>query len=104
PLARNVDEWDRHGIETSSVLIHRQTVIIGEGAASTGQPSGTGPATAHTRQGSMLEAADSDFGARHAFLACHGRLPPVANRGDEGLEPGSQRPRRAHPAVGHGTI
>src|SRR5262249_21240676 len=33
PLRRNVNEWDRHGIKASSVLLHRQTVIIGGGEA-----------------------------------------------------------------------
>src|SRR5207244_1042421 len=43
------------------------------------------PAAAHARQGTMLEAADGDFEARHALLARHGWLPAVADRSDEGL-------------------
>ena len=85
PLRRKVDEWDRNGIEASSVLVHRRTVIIGDVAVSTGQPPGTGPAAAHTRQGTMLEAADGDFEACHALLARHGWLLAVADRSDKGL-------------------
>src|SRR6266511_1756445 len=69
---------------------------------SAGQPSGAAPATAHTRHGALLEATDGDFETCDAFLACHGRLPALANRCDKGLQLGAQRFGVADREMAHG--
>src|SRR5258707_3650950 len=77
-------------------------MMVGVVAASTGRPSGAGPPAAYNRHGAMLKAADGDFEACHAFLARHGRLPPLADRSNEGLQLGTQRLGMADREMAHG--